>query len=486
MTDNASDFIAVVDEADTLTYVSPPVKKALGHSAQTLVGRVVLDLLHADDADALRQWLMQPGEAVIQFRARHADGDWRVLEAVGSDMRHHAAIRGVVLNVRDVSEAVKAEMQLRQAQKLEAIGTLAGGIAHDFNNILAAILGYGEMAQKEAAEGTALKRHIDSAMNAGLRAKSLVERILAFTRSGIGARASVRVQAVVEEALDAVAGALPKGVRIERRLDAGNAAVMGDPTQVHQVVMNLCANAVQAMKSNGTLTVSLALVELDEASVTTTRLPSGSYVRLSVRDTGTGIAPHVLERIFDPFFTTKKVGVGTGLGLSLVHGIVNDLGGGIDVASREGEGSTFTVYLPSRTGADAPALVEEAVPRGAGETILLVDDEEALVSLGEEVLADLGYEPVGFSSSAQALASFRAEPERFDAVLSDEVMPGMTGSELAEAIHKIRPDMPVLLMSGFVSAAMSERAQELCVNDVLGKPLVSRDIARAVARALRT
>jgi CheY-like chemotaxis protein len=214
-------------------------------------------------------------------------------------------------------------------------------------------------------------------------------------------------------------------------------------------------------------------------------LPDGAYVRLCVRDTGVGIAAQVIERIFDPFFTTKEVGVGTGLGLSLVHGIVTDLGGGIDVQSRLGEGASFTVYLPWNTTVQAPEAVQESVVGGGGETVLLVDDEEALVRLGEEMIAGLGYEPVGFTSSTAALEAFRATPERFDAVLSDESMPEMTGSELAKAIREIRDDIPIVLMSGYVTAALAHRARDAGVLDVLAKPLVARDIARSLADALQ-
>jgi len=204
-----------------------------------------------------------------------------------------------------------------------------------------------------------------------------------------------------------------------------------------------------------------------------------------VQDTGTGISPQVLERIFDPFFTTKEVGVGTGLGLSLVHGIVTDLGGGIDVDSRPGQGATFTVYLPWNSTVQAPEPELEEVTAGAGETVLLVDDEEALVRLGEEMIAGLGYEPVGFTSSTAALEAFRASPERFDAVLSDEAMPDMTGSELAKEIRAIRDDIPIVLMSGYVTPALAHRARDAGVHNVLAKPLVARDIARSLADALQ-
>ncbi len=455
-------------------------------------------IYHPDDLEVVRTAISdhlrgRTAHFRVEYRLQHHSGDWRWYRQRGIALRdaegHPYRMAGSMEDITDrkTAEAERDRLagQLLQAKKLEAMGTLAGGIAHDFNNILAAILGYGEMAQKQSAEGTALRRHIDAAMSAGMRAKSLVERILAFSRSGMGERVAVHVQSVVTEALDLIAASLPSGVRLERRLAVGDAAVLGDPTQVHQVVMNLCANAVQSMKSTGTLTVSLELEDLTGPVCATCNLASGNYVRLSVRDTGTGIAPQLLERIFDPFFTTKEVGVGTGLGLSLVHGIVSDLGGGIDVESRVGEGSTFTVFLPWQSSIAPRKKVEESIPNGTGETILLVDDEEALVRLGEEMIAELGYEPVGFTSSAAALATFRAAPDRFNAVLSDEAMPDMTGSELAKEIRRIRSDIPIVLMSGFVTSALSTRARAAGVVDVLAKPLVARDIARSLASALR-
>ena len=454
---------------------------------------------HPDDEkrvkDALAAYLGGAGKSwEVEYRLRHQrDGEWHWYRERGVALRDDKGqpyrMAGSMEDITDrknaEAERDRLEAQLRQAQKLEAIGTLAGGIAHDFNNVLSAILGYGEMAQKDAPDGTPLRRNIDAAISAGMRAKSLVERILAFSRSSIGERLPVHVQSIIAETLDLIADSVPHGVRVERHLSAGDSAVLGDPTQIHQVVLNLCTNAMQAMKSEGTLTVALDVVDLpDSHTVLTGVLTRGNYVRLSVRDTGVGIAPHVLERIFDPFFTTKGVG-GTGLGLSLVHGIVTELGGGIDVQSAPGVGATFTVYLPRQGRVAAPAIALETIASGQGETILLVDDEEALVKVGEEMLAMLGYEPVGFHSSAAALETFRASPDRFDAVLSDEAMPHMTGSELAKEIRKLHPDIPIVLMSGYVTPALHTRAQEAGVVEVLAKPLVSRDIARSLAGVLR-
>lgn len=455
--------------------------------------------VHPEDAARVRGL----GEDLVTGRIDRADFEYRIALPDGERWiltRAHrfedsdgqgVRLAGVSVDVteRHLAEADRRrlEQQLRQAQKLEAIGTLAGGIAHDFNNILSAILGYGELAQKAAAVGTPLRRHIDASIKAGQRAKSLVERILAFSRSGMGERVPVHVQSVVEEALDGIAASLPVGVCIHRRLAAGDAGVLGDATQIHQVVMNLCANAVQSMRGEGRIDVTLDISLLAEPlAVATSTLATGEYLRLAIADSGGGIEPELLDRIFDPFFTTKEVGVGTGLGLSLVHGIVTDLGGGIAVDSRVGEGSRFTVYLPLRVHVAAPRVqVGDVIEHGQGQTVLLVDDEEALVRLGEEALAELGYEPVGHVSSAEALEALRADPRRFDVLLTDVAMPGITGSDLARSARLLRPDLPIVLMSGLVTPALRQRARELGVAEVLSKPLAAAAIARALASALR-
>ena len=298
-----------------------------------------------------------------EYRVRHPDGEWHWLQARGRCTRDASGKvqrfvgSAIDITARKNAEAEKdrLEVQLRQSQKLEAMGTLAGGIAHDFNNILGAILGYGELAQKAAPEGGAVRRYLDNVMHAGGRAKALVERILAFSRSGVGERGPINVQAVIEETLELLAASLAPGVRLEKRLEAGDAAIIGDATQLHQVAMNLCTNALQAMEHGGVLEVTL-----DRADVAQNRrlshgsLAPGAYVRLCVSDTGSGIPPRVLDRMFDPFFTTKGVGEGTGLGLSLVHGIVADLGGAIDVRTAVGRGTTFTIWLPIAGEATRP------------------------------------------------------------------------------------------------------------------------------------
>ena len=379
------------------------------------------------------------------------------------------------------------ERKLRQAQRLEAMGTLAGGIAHDFNNILGAILGYSEIAQYEAPKGSRLERDLRKITIAGERGRALVDRVLAFSRSAIGERVPVHVERVVREALDLITAKLPPNVTVRPKLHAGAAAVLGDATQVHQMVSNLASNAVQAMPAGGTLRLELAVERVEEPRATTIgELRAGDYVVLKVADTGSGIPQEILDRIFDPFFTTKEVGTGTGLGLSLVHGIVTELGGAIDVASTLGAGSTFTVFLP-RSGDAAEAVDEKAwvLPRGDGERVLVVDDEEALVELATRTLEKLGYVATGFTSSSAALEAFRADPERFDAVITDERMPGVSGSALIREVRAVRGRMPIVLMSGYVGGGLIERAREVGADEVLKKPLSAYDVATGVARVLQ-
>jgi signal transduction histidine kinase len=268
-------------------------------------------------------------------------------------------------------------LRAQQRHNAEAMDAQAGAIAHDFNNIIGAILGYGELAQNAASGDGPMRRYVDNIMIAGRRAKSLVDRLLAFSRGVLGDRIPVHAQSVVAEALELISGSLPAGMRLEGALHAGDAVVMGDPTQIHRVVMNLCANALKAMESGGALIVSLDLLTLKQSrTLTTARLSAGEYIRLLVRDSGIGIVPEVLDRIFEPFFTTKEVGAGTGLGLSLVHSIVSDLGGAVDVESEPERGSAFTVLLPRHGRASQTCPAVEKLPGRAGQTILLLDDQE--------------------------------------------------------------------------------------------------------------
>jgi PAS domain S-box-containing protein len=473
-------------------------------SADALKLARIVRQTHPEDRDFHKQILdrarQEKKDFDLEYRLLMPDGSIKHLEVVAhalADVLGDLEFVGAVMDVtrrkraeesQRVQERERGEMQrqLQQAAKMEAIGRLAGGIAHDFNNILGAILGYGELVQSSVSERSAARHQIDQVMHAGMRGKGLVDRILAFSRSGMGERVPVQVQLVVEETLELLAASLPADVRLERRLDAADLAVVGDATQFHQVVMNLCMNAVQAMERAGVLTVVLKRVAVGERRLLSHgTLGPGSYVRLLVSDTGGGIPPAVLKRMFEPFFTTKRVGDGTGLGLALVHGIVADFGGVIDVETQLGVGTTFAIWLPA--AGPVPTLLAkpaDELPRGNGQTIMIVDDERALVALAEETLAGLGYDPVGFDSSIAALQSFRAEPNRFDLVLTDETMPDLTGTEIASEIRQLRPEIAIILMSGYGGPQLSERALAAGIIDVLRKPLVRRNIAESVARAM--
>jgi len=405
-------------------------------------------------------------------------------DATGTPVRWAGSVSDITEQKRAQEELKRLEQQLRQAQRLEALGTMAGGIAHDFNNILAAMLGYGEMARRDVPAGTRLHRDLENIMIAGERGRALVERILAFSRSGVGERVPVHVEAVACEVLELLSPKLPANIRVELDLRAARAAMLGDPTQVHQLCMNLATNAVQAMASGGVLRVSLETLRLDAPRVVTTgNVSPGEFLVLKVIDSGVGIAPEILDRIFDPFFTTKEVGVGTGLGLSLVYGIVGELGGAIDVASAVGKGSAFSVYLPRTGDAVEERTGEEArLPRGAGQRVLVVDDEELLVKLAIRTLEELGYAPVGFASSTAALEAFRAQPGLFDAVVTDERMPGLSGSELVREMRAMRPDIPILLVGGYVGGQVTALALEAGADEVLKKPLLTRELATGLAR----
>lgn len=491
------------DVAADRLFLSPKMKMLYGLGTDSEIDSrsawLAQFVVHRDDKPRFEAALKDHFEGLTpryecEYRVRQPDGDWHWLHARGRCLRN--AWGNPVRFVGSTSDVTaqkvaqvdkeQLEAQLRQSQKMEAIGTLAGGIAHDFNNILGAILGYGELAHQHSAQGSPLRRYLDNVMHAAERAQMLVERILGFSRSGLGDRAPVNVRFVIEETLELLEASLPVGIRLESRVESGNAAVMGDSTYLHQVAMNLCTNAIQAMERGGILRVILECEDVSECrTLARGSLDPGRYVRLCVGDSGVGIPSEVLERMFDPFFTTKGVGRGTGLGLSLVHGIVTDLGGAIDVASKIGEGTTFEIWLPV-AGETAVPPVEAATPlhRGNGETVMIVDDERPLVALAEEIVAQLGYEPVGFDSSSAALQAFRADPRRFDAVLTDEAMPEVLGTRLAHEIRRLRPEIPIILMSGYGGAQLTTRAIENGVNEVLRKPLHRRDLADTLARVL--
>jgi PAS domain S-box-containing protein len=480
-----------------ILYASPAMERVLGFTLEDLRGREVMDFIHPEfreQAMKLRSELLhQPGKvSVDECKVLHKDGSWRWIELTRKNLLHEPSVRAVVFNFRDMTERKQAEAErqrleqrLRQAEKMEAVGRLAGGIAHDFNNILGGILGYAEMLAEKAPAGSPLKRYAENVLSGATRASGLVEQILSYSRSQRGKRAPVDLGRVVSETLELVRGSLPAGIRLESEISS-QIHVVGDATQLHQITMNLCTNACHAMAAGGTLRVRLETARIPaDRQLAHTVLHAGDYACLTVEDTGSGMDEATLARIFEPFFTTKEVGKGTGLGLALVYGIVTDSAGAIDVSSTPGRGSRFTIYLPQ---VEPPAAVEDAaagpMERGRGERVLVVDDEEALVAVTSEMLKHIGYEPVGCSDGAAALAAFDAG--NIDAVIADEVMPGLSGTQLATALRRRRADLPIVLVSGYTGPMLSERALGAGVTEILKKPVKSREIASALARVLHS
>ena len=428
----------------------------------------------------------------IEYRMRRDEETWISVGvngyAIEDPTRRKGGRRRIIGFVSDVSLRVRAEeerqalaAQLRQAEKMEAVGRLAGGIAHDFNNILGAILGYGELAQARAAADPQLKRYVDTIVNAGNRAKALVAQILAYSRAESGVTEPVILGPVLAEVRDLLRGSSSAQVEVRLEAPAEEMVVMGDPTRLHQLVMNLASNAIQAMADGGVLALTLSRRVLEQPVRTRlAEVAPGEWAVLEVKDTGGGIAPEVIDRIFEPFFTTKPAGRGTGLGLALVHSIVREHGGAIDVESEPGRGTTFTVWLP-RIEAEQGAPAEEApaVP-GRGQAVLAVDDEPEVLAALEEMLAALGYEPCGYTDSRAALEAFRAEPQRFEAVISDEVMPGLAGTQLAVELRGLNPAIPIVIATGYGGAGFETRVHAAGVNRVLKKPYRMQQIAEAL------
>ncbi len=388
--------------------------------------------------------------------------------------------------VKMEAERDRMERQLLQAQKMEAVGTLAGGIAHDFNNILGIIFGYSEMTQLEMPKGTRADSYIENVIEAATRARELVQQILAFSRQSDRQLRPLSLRPIIKEGLKLLRAALPATIQIRQHIEPGDDTILGDPTQIHQVLMNLCTNAGQAMGAEGgILEVNLSVVHFEREDTQRPRaLEPGRYVQLTVRDTGPGMTPAVMERIWEPYFTTKKQGEGTGLGLSVVHGVITQYGGAVTVDSRPGAGVTFRVFFPKLEGEELPVRKEERpLPRGS-ETILLVDDEPLLLDAALRGLEYLGYKVISCTNGTEALETFREKPERFDLVITDQTMPLMTGTALAKNILAIRDEMPIILSTGFNKGYTHEKMRSLGIREILSKPLALSHMAVTVRRVL--
>ena len=474
----------------TIQYVNPAFVSLSGYSPELCIGRSFHEIMGAhytgfeyDDKGT------KPGD---QMLGKSRDGTERdVVARFSPAYDPEGSVTGYVGILRDTTHEIRLEKLLRQAQKMEAVGTLAGGIAHDFNNILGAISGFTELSMFDLEENSPIRPNLERVLEAARRAKDLVRQILTFSRQRDQEKQPTQVSLIVKEALKLLRSSLPSTIEIRQNIRSSS-LLLADPTQIHQILMNLCSNASHAMQEKGgALDVSLENVDLPRDPEVVSQLPGlepGPYLRLSVSDTGYGIDPAIQHRIFDPYFTTKKIGEGTGLGLAVVDGIVKDSGGMVNVFSEPGKGTVFHVWLPRlESTRDKADRVETAEPLpGGNETILLVDDEKSLVEAGRQMLARLGYQVVVRLCPAEALAAFLAQPGKFDMVITDHTMPKMTGIELAREILAVRPEMPIILCTGFsaVLGMTPDKARAVGIREMIMKPVIMRDLAETVRRVL--
>ena len=393
---------------------------------------------------------------------------------------------GSIINLRDISEQKGMEAQLQQSQKMEAIGTLAGGIAHDFNNMLFPIVGHSEMLRADLPADSPLQHHVNMILEATMRSKDLVKQILAFSRQGHQEINLIKLQPIIKESIKLLRSSIPTTIDIQHEIDPGCGAIVADPTQVHQIFMNLATNSYHAMEdSGGRLKVDLKQVRMEPDQSLLPDLTPGEYARLTVSDTGIGIEKAAMNKIFDPYFTTKATGKGTGLGLSVVQGIVKRCHGDICIYSEPGKGTEVQVYLPIADRRVEPMRTDQSETiQGGTEKILLVDDEANIAKTEQQLLERLGYRVTIRTGSVDALEAFKANPDRFDLVVTDMNMPNMTGVQLAGEIKKIRPEIPIILCTGYSYQVNEEQSKALGIQGFIMKPVMTKEIAGVIRKVL--
>ncbi len=487
--ENTIDGVFIAQDG-VMKFANPVVSAITGYGPEELARVPFSQIMHPEDReramDVHRKRLA--GEelaAAYTFRVIAKGGEQKWVEVGGTSITWEG--RPATLSfVRDITERKNLESQLRETQKMEAIGTLAGGIAHDFNNILQIILGYTELARQETFEDDSLQAILREVINAGKRGRDLAGKILTFSRHADQEAKNVELVSIVREALQFLRASLPTTIQLREDLRVESGMVSGDPTGIYQILINLCTNAGHAMiEHGGELVVGLSQQDLDaDAAALFPELKPGAYLTLTVSDTGHGMDSSTRNRIFEPFFTTKGQGEGTGMGLSVVHGIVKAHGGAIRVESEVGEGTTFLVLLPELEGVATSSVEEQPTGEVRPARVLFVDDEKSLVKLHGQMLRRLGHEVTALTNSQEALESFRQTPQDFDLVITDMTMPGLTGTDMAKEMLRIRPEIPILLCTGFSESVDLEKAREIGIRDMLMKPTMKGELEKAIQQAL--
>lgn len=491
--EQVAETIFITDSEGVIQYANPAFEQISGYTREEAIGKTPAIVRSGQHDDTFYQSLwdtIKSGESWFgHFTNMRKNGTLYEEEAsITPVIDESGEVCRFIAVKRDVTDKMLAERRLRQAQKMEALGALAGGIAHDFNNLLAAIMGYGEIARGELPEDSSLKADLDQILAAGERARQLVRQILLFSHQAEEERKPVNIHLIAGEVLKFLCPTLPATISIRSCIDKEAGRVSADPTQLHQVLMNLCTNAYQAMKdTGGTLEVGLAPCTIDfEDEQSRLGLPEGQYVHLWVSDTGPGIPIALQERVFEPFFTTKGPNEGTGMGLAIVHGIASSCGGTVTVQSEPGKGARFDVYFPRLIEESSCRSQPETGARGGTECILLVDDEVSLCRMVERALKKLGYEVDAVTDGIAALNLFLADPNRFDIIITDHLMPRMTGLQLAESVRMVRPEMPLILMTGSIETVDADTAHAHGFSAFVPKPANLKTVARTVREILDT
>jgi two-component system cell cycle sensor histidine kinase/response regulator CckA len=491
ITENAADMIAVVDTSGRRLYNSPSYERILGYSPRELGGTTAANQIHPDDrekvykaaADAFRSGI----GTNLEYRMCHKNGSWRTLESSASTITKNGQVEKLVIVNRDVTERRQLEDQFRQAQKMEAVGRLSGGVAHDFNNLLGVIIGYGEIVQEAIAAESPLGTYVDEILKAGHRASSLTKQLLAFSRQQVMDPRVLDLNSVVKDMEKMLKRLIGEDIQLRTALDPTLVRIKADQAQIEQVIMNLVVNARDAMSSGGELTLQTANVQMDEEGVRQYPYPVsvGDYVLLAIRDNGIGMDATTRARVFEPFFTTKEKGKGTGLGLSMVYGVVKQSGGYIEVVSEPGTGATFKIYLPKAVVPEPPTqTLEVPVSIRGTETVLLVEDESSLRTLSRKLLELCGYRVLEAENGAAALEISRNYDHTIQLLLTDVVMPGISGRALADEVLNQRPEIQVVYMSGYTGKTINQHGGVAEGSLFLAKPFTREALARKLRKAL--